>query len=681
MTVDINSLNPRQREAVTHIDGPVLVLAGAGSGKTRVITVRIAYLIERGVRPENILGVTFTNKAAGEMRERVAGTIGPELARRVNLSTFHALGARILREDIEHLGYGKRFTILDEGDRVRVVKQVLKELNLSGTGMNEGRLLWIVSRAKNAMTTPARLPEAKYNPEMPRAQRVFDLYNRALVNLNAVDFDDLLLLPVRLMKEHPDVRDKYRHRFRYVMVDEYQDTNPIQLELLEQLVAPPKHNLMVVGDDDQSIYGFRGAVADNILRFERLFDDTRVVTLDQNYRSVGTILDAANSVIANNRKRKAKKLWSDLGTGRPVQSIAFDDAYTEAKYIAGRIAGQSKQQGRPLHHFAVLYRSNAQSRVLEEAFRAARVPYRMLGGKSLFDRKDVRDVIAYARLVLNPADELALRRVINYPTRAVGTKTVADLDAHSRRTGTPLHQVARNAIDKSDTPTKARDGLRHFFAVLDETRAQLRGQPASALRGILDRMLDRIGIERAILASEKNAKVARVRWRIVTELLEGIDNATGDGAFARLDDYVQRASLDDVATNKDEEDVARGKATLLTLHSSKGLEFPIVFMVGMNDGLLPHRNALESSDGVPEERRLCYVGMTRAREELILTRARFAVKRNERLSLKPSRFLTEIPGELITESAAAARTEDDVAQDNRNEANFEAIKALLNGKS
>ncbi len=585
--VDLRSLNPPQREAASHIDGPALVLAGAGSGKTRVITFRIAHLIEQGIAPSNILGVTFTNKAAREMRERVAGLIDPKVARRVHLSTFHALGAALLREDIERLGFTRPFVILDESDRFRAIKDVLRELNLHGTRSNEARLLQIVSRAKNARTSPARLPEAKYNPEMPRAQRVYDLYQLRLHTLNAVDFDDLLLLPVRLLAEHSDLREKWRQRFRYIMVDEYQDTNPIQLELLQLLAAPPSPNLMVVGDDDQSIYAFRGAVSDYILRFDEFFPGTKVVALEQNYRSKGTILQCANAVIANNDKRHSKTLWSDLGDGDPVASVQLESDIDEAAYIAKRIRGQAAAQQRPWHDFAILYRVNPQARALEEALRAQQVPYRVVGGQSLFDRKEARDVLSYLRLLVNPRDEVALRRVINYPTRGLGTTTVAHLIEQARASERTLWDTLEMAVREGSLSGRAADGAEQLVALVRDSRRSLRGLDVSGLSSFGLRYVEAAGSPAAIRSQEKNANVARARWDIVRDLIDSLSRAQGETAFGALDDMVSKLSLDDGAFSSTDEDEAKGRVTLMTLHSSKGLEFPVVVMCGMSEGLLP----------------------------------------------------------------------------------------------
>jgi DNA helicase-2/ATP-dependent DNA helicase PcrA len=496
--IDLRTLNPPQREAVTHLRGPALVLAGAGSGKTRVITFRVAWLIEQGVSPANILGVTFTNKAANEMRERLAHLIAPDIAGRVQLSTFHSLGNSILREDIERLGYRTPFTIVDDGDQHRIINAILGELKLSGSSANPAALLATISRAKSALTTPAKHPDARYNPAMPRAQRIFDRYNQALKNLNAVDFDDLISLPTRLLSEYPELSAKYRDRFRYVMVDEYQDTNPAQLRLLEELVGPPDYNLMVVGDDDQSIYAFRGAVSEYILNFERYFANTRVIALEQNYRSVGSVLSAANAVIANNATRRQKTLWSELGAGEKIDLVEHDTDVDEAEWIATSIDDGVVRQGRRFDDYAILVRSNGQARTLEEALRVARIPYRLIGGQSLFDKKESRDVVAYLRLLVTTRDELAVRRVVNYPARQIGTETLAKLDARAQSDSSSMWNALKEACDDTTLPARTREGIRQFVALVENGRKRLRAATRAELGEVVRDYIAETGLASAI---------------------------------------------------------------------------------------------------------------------------------------------------------------------------------------
>ena len=675
----LSGLNPQQREATEHMDGPLLVLAGAGSGKTRVITTRVAYLIQRGVRPESILAVSFTNKAANEMRERVAALVSPEVARRVHLSTFHALGAAILREDIQQLGFQKPFTIIDEGERRRMVRLILKELRLDGTKAGAARILTLISRAKNAMLEPAAMPEARYDPEMPRAQRLYDVYNTGLRNQNAVDFDDLLLLPTRLMEENEDLRDKYRGRFRFVMVDEYQDTNPLQLRMLDQLVSEPVRNLVVVGDDDQSIYGFRGASTDTILRFDTMFPGARVVALEQNYRSVGSVLNAANNLIRHNPARRKKELWSDLGAGRKIISFEHSTPAAEADFVAQWIRRQAEAEQRSWHDFAILYRSNTQAHVFEEVLRAREVPYRVLGGQSLFDNKEVRDLIAYLRLVLNPRDDLALRRVVNVPPRGIGTATFERINAAARR-GSSLFDALASVGNDTSLQARTRDGIRGLVSAVRGARDAIRSSSAGELEAIVRDYSKALGLEQGIYAAESNPNAARARWAAVDSLLDGLGRAEGNSAWMALDAWVAHASLESRSSDEAEER-SRHRVTLLTIHASKGLEFPVVFMTGMNEGLLPHSRALEELGGVEEERRLCYVGMTRAKQRLFMTRAASTTKRQRRFAMKPSRFLAELPRDLVEERVYRGEPQRSPEQAREVAASFAKMREILKAEN
>lgn len=649
LTPDFSTLNGPQYEAVTHIDGPALVLAGAGSGKTRVITYRIAYLVHQGIRPESIVAVSFTNKAAGEMRERVASVLGATVARKVVLSTFHALGAQILRENLGAVGLVRPFNILDENERRRIIRSVLKELNLDGSAVGAANLLALISKAKNEMTTPAGLREARFNPDVPRAQIVFERYQAALRNFNAVDFDDLLVLPTELLRANDDLRDHYREKFRYFMVDEFQDTNQIQLYLLDMLVDPAHRNLVVVGDDDQSIYGFRGAVSDTILNFDRMFPGCKVVTLDQNYRSVSTVLHAANAVIANNPKRRAKSLWSDLGSGRKIRSVSLQTQNDEGDFVAEWIHRQADHELRGWEDFAILYRSNNQTQFFEEALRARKIPYRIIGGQSVFDHKEVRDLLAYLKLILQPNDELALRRIINFPARGIGTVTLANLIERARTENTSLWESIQNAEEDDSFNAKTARELRLLVAAVESAQHGLDEAPASELGPRIQEFVETIRLQAAIFAAEPSQAQATFRWAVIDRLLRGLDRIQGENAFEALERWVTDVSLDasNIATGDEKEDTK--SVTLMTVHASKGLEFPIVFLVGMNEGILPHKRALEEFRGVEEERRLCYVGMTRAKERLVLTRARWMLSTQENRRILPSRFLKEIPEELLEE--------------------------------
>lgn len=654
--IDLSTLNPPQREAVTHRDGPMLVLAGAGSGKTRVITYRIAHLVQSGVPPEQIVAVSFTNKAAGEMRERVADVLGSDTSKKVVLSTFHALGAQILRDNVKRVGLVRPFNIVDEGERRRIVRSVLKELNLDGSSAGAANLLALVSKAKNAMTTPSRMREARFNPDIPRAQIIYERYQAALRNLNSVDFDDLLLLPTLMLREHEDLREAYRERFGYMMVDEFQDTNAIQLAMLDALVDPEKRNLVVVGDDDQSIYGFRGAESDTILHFDRMFPGCRVVTLDQNYRSVGTVLRAANAVIANNPKRREKSLWSDLSPGRPIRSVSLQTQTDEAEFVAEWIHRQADHELRGWQEFAILYRSNNQVGFFEEALRRRGVPYRVVGGQSVFDNKEVRDLLAYLKVVLQPLDELSLRRIVNFPNRGIGTVTLTALLERAQAHDKTLWDILQEAVDDDTFNERTTREVRLLIAAVEEAREGLEHLDAKLLAERVAHFVDIIGFQTAIYAAEPSQGQARYRWGVVERLIENLERVGGVNALDALERWVTDVSLDasNISTSDDDDDSKT--VTLMTVHASKGLEFPIVFLVGMNDGILPHRRALEEPRGVEEERRLCYVGMTRAKERLVLTRARWSVSSQEKRRILPSRFLKEVPPDLLEERELAGDT-------------------------
>lgn len=651
--LDLRSLNPPQLQAVTHKDGPMLVLAGAGSGKTRVITYRIAYLVEQGVAPESIVAVSFTNKAAGEMRERVADVMGATRAKSVVLSTFHALGAQILRENVKRVGLIRPFNIVDEGERRRLLRAVLKELNLDGSSAGAANLLGLISRAKNEMTTPSRMREARFNPDVPRAQLLYERYEAALRNLNAVDFDDLLLLPTKMLLEHDDLRERYRETFRYFMVDEFQDTNNIQLRMLDALVDPKTQNLAVVGDDDQSIYGFRGAESDTILNFDKMLPNARVVTLDQNYRSVGSVLRAANAVISNNPKRRDKSLWSDLGSGHRIRSVSLQTTSDEAEFVAEWIERQADRELRGWQDFAVLYRSNNQAMAFEEAFRRRQLPYRVVGGQSAFDQKEVRDLLAYLKVVLQPHDDLSLRRIINFPTRGIGTVTLTQLLERAQRDAKPLWLTLQEACDDESLPDATTRELRLLVAAVEAAQEGLDGMEARELAGRVEEFVGLIGLQRAIFASEQSDKLAHWRWDVIARLIKNLERISGEHALDALERWVTDVSLDaNSISTRDDDDDAKA-VTMMTVHASKGLEFPIVFLVGMNEGILPHRRALDELRGVEEERRLCYVGMTRAKERLVLTRARWATAGDKKTRLLPSRFLKEVPEDLLDDREIA----------------------------
>lgn len=675
MHLQLDLLNPQQRKAVKHIGGPMLILAGAGSGKTRVITHRVGYLIREGIAPSSILAVSFTNKAAAEMRERVSGLIGSTLADKVHLSTFHSLGNEILRHHISKLGFRSSFTILDQGDQLNVVKDVMDELKLDPERVEPRMLLFLISRAKMALSEPSKLPEFKYHPAMPFAQRAYRTYQSALRGLNAVDFDDLIVLPVKLFREHEKVRKKYGELFQYVMVDEYQDTNHTQLMFLEELVKD-HHNIVVVGDDDQSIYAFRGAVSGNILKIEKTFPGTKVVKLEQNYRSTNAILNAANGLIAHNRHRKDKNLWSAKGEGEKITIVQCEDEREESEFVAAEIDGLRFNHGYDYRDFAVLYRVNPQSRLFEEAFRTYRIPYKLLGSAEFFDRKEVKDFIAYLKTCLNPKDEVSLRRIINVPSRGIGPTTVerisekaAELELSTFET---IRRIAAEKLDVQGIGHASTSHLSDFIRIIERYAAAFEDtESATETARALLRDTHMINY---IRSQEKSPKIASRRVENLEEILSGIAQFESRNG-GTLDGYLTRITLDRTSPNNEDED--EDAVHCMTIHSSKGLEFPVVFMVGLEEGYLPHARSLDEIGGVDEERRLAYVGITRAQERLVmslsLTRSRYG-KQDDR---EPSRFLEELPEDQVSSNTAERSTTLAEKREEQNQKYLSALKSAI----
>jgi len=656
MNLDLHLLNPEQFEATTHVDGPLLILAGAGSGKTRVLTHRVGHLIDQGVDPKHILAVSFTNKAAHEMAERVSKLIGPKYARKVHMSTFHSLGHEILRRDIDALGYKKPFTILDSVDQQALVRQVFADLALDPKLVDPKAVLSLVSKAKMALTQPAQLEKSRFSPETPFAQRVFRHYQSALKGLNAVDFDDLLALPVRIFRADDERREWWAKRFRYVMIDEFQDTNHTQLEFMHELVKD-HHNICVVGDDDQSIYAFRGAVSSNILEFEHNYEGTKVIKLEQNYRSTNHILDAANAVIAHNVQRKAKTLWSAKGDGELLRWVECASEREEAEFVAVELRRLKEDLSWSWRDFAILYRVNPQARLFEEALRQEDIPYEVIGGQEFYDRKEVKDVVAYLRLCLNPDDENAARRIVNVPNRGIGAILMERLSDFALVNGLTFYETLGQAALKPGLV----DGIGHavgerleaFVALIDEFHDRFHdaqfGQKDMAEEA--RELVQRLHFDDYLRSQEKSQKIAARRVDNVDTLLSDL-HQFGQRHGGDLDKYLTRLALDRSAHNKDP-DVIEDTVRLMTLHTSKGLEFPGVFLVGMEDGYLPHQNALDNPREIPEERRLAYVGITRAKELLTMTNARVRMKYGKELTREPSIFLSEIPTDLVAHERGA----------------------------
>ncbi|MBL8955995.1 MAG: UvrD-helicase domain-containing protein [Myxococcaceae bacterium] len=639
--MDLSGLNAPQREAVMTTEGPLLVLAGAGSGKTRVIIHRLAWLMQKKKVPaRSILAVTFTNKAASEMRERAVQLAGPQ-AKKVSLQTFHAFGADVMREHATKLGFPKKFAIADMGDQISIIKRAMRERNVDDREFDSRKVLSIISRAKNSRTEPQPKPEGQGDDYDLVAHLVYPLYQLALKAQGAVDFDDLLLLPARLFEKRPDVKKEYTDRFQYLMVDEYQDTNTAQLELLVHL-AGDKKNVCVVGDDDQCIYSWRGAEVKNILDFEKHFPGGKEVRLEQNYRSSSVILDAANAVIAKNPERKDKKMWTDQLGGAVIQSVACPDENEEARWVAFNVR-KAMGNGLSADDIAILYRTNGQARPIEEALREQGVFYEVIGGQEFFDKREVKDVIAYFKAIANPLDQMSLLRIVNVPARGIGDVTLERLSTFAQENDKPLWDVLKAAADVPDLPRGAAEKVGEFCDLMERYRAEFaKGHLGHTTR----KLLEEIDFAAAARASTNSPTAAARKVQAVEELIRSLETfETKEGARARLMNYLHRLSLD--TREEEEEPDRKGSVTLMTLHSAKGLEWKHVFLIGLEEDLLPHSGMQGEPPNPEEERRLAYVGITRARERLVLTRAANRVKRGKVLPRTPSRFLSDLPEALV----------------------------------
>jgi len=624
--LDLGKLNPPQREAVLHGDGPLLVLAGAGSGKTRVIAHRIAHLVGRGVPANAILAMTFTNKAAGEMRERVASLLGAKRAREAVIGTFHAFGLSLVRAHARRLGLPPRLAIADSADQVQLVKRALRDRRIDDRKFDVYRVLSLISRAKGEGRAPEPKLEGRGDDYDLAAHAAFDRYQRSLRAMGMVDFDDLIALPVKLLTEDEALRAEVQGRHRHLLVDEYQDTSAGQLALL-RLLAGDRRNLCAVGDDDQSIYGWRGAVLQNLLAFDRHFPGAREIRLTQNYRSSGSILACANGVIAENPARKPKALWTDRGNGEPVTLAALPGEDEEAAFVVERIR-ELAARGRKLDEVAVLFRTNAQSRPFEERLRAEGLPYDVVGGPAFFDRKDVRDLLAYLKLVANPDDEVAFLRVANVPARGLGDATMEKLQALAVERGSSVPAIAREAPAELG-PAAPR--VAAFVALLDELRGSFTGKPLGAAARAL--------VERVGLGAAKGDEPPRADF--FESVCRSLDAHQTSQAKATLAGWLARLALD--GRSEEAAPGEGGRDVLMTLHAAKGPEFPVVFLVGLEEDLLPHGGMQGQPRDLEEERRLCYVGITRAREQLFLTRAAARDRRGQRAPRTPSRFLEALP--------------------------------------
>jgi DNA helicase-2/ATP-dependent DNA helicase PcrA len=663
----LGGLNPIQREAATAPDGPLLIVAGAGSGKTRVLTHRIAYLIAaRRVSPFGLLAITFTNKAAGEMKERVSSLVGP-VAHRMWVSTFHSACARILRREAARVGLRSSFTIYDQSDSVRLVDYVRRDLNLDPKRFPARQLHARISAFKNDLVTPDEVLDAAVTPPERRYADVYREYQRRLLEASAVDFDDLLLLAVRLFQDHPDALARWRHRFAYVLVDEFQDTNFAQWELV-RLLTSEHRNVMVVGDADQAVYGFRGADYRNLLRFEEEFPDATVIILEQNYRSTQAILDAANAVIANNAARKPKQLWTEQIGGELLTRYQAEDEHDEAAFCAHEALRLTDADGYQYRDLAIFYRTNAQSRVIEEALVRGGVPYRVFGGVKFYDRREVKDALAYLRGLVNPDDEVSWKRIANVPKRGVGDTSVAKVDAYARAAGLTFRDALREAA-VAGVSGRALGGIQDLMELMTLFEQAAATGVARTVEAILEHSgyLAELESERSIEAQGRIENLQEFVG-VCREFDEALDagNLTGlpaiagvgsdgdtDGPVvaptgtARVAAFLEAVSLVTDLDTADGEGEDHSAVTLMTLHAAKGLEFPVVFITGLEDGVFPHLRSLGDPEGLEEERRLCYVGITRARERLYLCHAWRRTLYGATDYYTASRFLHEIPEELI----------------------------------
>ena len=652
----LDGLNGPQRDAVTHQGSPLLIVAGAGSGKTRVLTRRIAYLLgERDVHPGSVLAITFTNKAAGEMKERVADLVG----RRSDImwvSTFHSACVRILRREAKHFGYTSSFSIYDQADSHRLMAMVCRELDLDPRRYQPRQFSYAVSNFKNELIDyETALARAESHHEKMVAE-AYELYQRRLTEANAFDFDDLIMTTVHLLQAFPDVAENYRRRFRHVLVDEYQDTNHAQYVLVRELVgtgvisgedepAVPPAELCVVGDADQSIYAFRGATIRNILQFEEDYPDTRVILLEQNYRSTQTILSAANAVISRNSGRKAKRLWSDSGDGAKIVGYVADDEHAEAQFVADEIDRLTDEGEARTGDVAVFYRTNAQSRVLEEIFVRVGLPYRVVGGTRFYERREIRDALAYLRFLANPEDSVSLRRILNVPKRGIGDRAEAMVEALAQRDRGTFFQALRHAADAPGIATRSVNAIEGFVELTDELRQLVTDGVGPA--AVLEATLDRTGYVAELSESDDPQDETRLDNLRELVAVAGEYEASED-SDGSLPGFLEQVSLVADADEIPEGDDHDGMVTLMTLHTAKGLEFPVVFLTGLEDGVFPHQRSLGgNAQELEEERRLAYVGITRARERLYLSRSLLRSAWGAPAHNPASRFLAEIPDELI----------------------------------
>ncbi|PZD97876.1 DNA helicase PcrA [Paenibacillus sambharensis] len=638
----VERLNPRQQEAVKATEGPLLIMAGAGSGKTRVLTHRIAYLIDkRRVAPWSILAITFTNKAAREMRERVAALVGPG-GDDIWVSTFHSMCVRILRKDISRIGFSTSFSILDSADQLSVIRNCMKDQNIDTKKFEPKAVQAAISSAKNELVTPERFEQKVGDYFQQIVADVYKSYQKRLKSNNSLDFDDLIMTTIQLFKEVPEVLDFYQNKFRYLHVDEYQDTNRAQY-MLCRMLADKQHNICVVGDSDQSIYRWRGADITNILNFEGDYPEAKTIFLEQNYRSTANILNAANAVIKQNTGRKPKKLWTDRGEGEPIAVYQADSEHEEGYFVTGEIR-KNRMNGRKYADHAILYRTNAQSRVIEEILIKSDIPYQIVGGIKFYDRKEIKDLLAYLRLISNPTDDISLARIINVPKRGIGDTTLGKIASEATLRGVSMYEVLGN-LEGVDVAGKTRAALTDFRELIDNLTRMV---DYLSVTELTEKMLEFIKYREEL--ERENTLESKSRLENIDEFL----SVTMDFE-ARNDDKSLVAFLTDLALiadidsmNKAEDEDAQDAVVLMTMHSAKGLEFPVVFIIGMEEGVFPHSRAFSDNEELEEERRLAYVGITRAEQQLFLTCARMRTLFGRTAANAPSRFLQEVPDSVKT---------------------------------
>ena len=640
MSLDLETLkkelNPEQYRAVTSIDGAILIIAGAGSGKTRVITFRIAHMLDMGIPQSQILALTFTNKAAKEMEDRVKELTGRKL-QNLTVSTFHAFGVRVLRQDIDKLGYRENFSIYDETDRTALIKECGRELQFSPDAMDIYKISQLFSNIKTG--------RKNWQGENDMYRQLYESYQEGLKLFNAVDFDDLIVLPIKLFREHPEVLARYRERYKYIMVDEFQDTSHQQYELMHLLAD---QNVAVVGDDDQSIYSWRGADYQNIINFEKDFKVTEI-RLEQNYRSTGTILDAANGVISHNTNRKDKKLWSGKGEGKPIEIFMPQNETEEASFIAESIQGIAMEDRRKYDEFGVLIRANTQSRFIEEAFLENNIPYTMSGGTSFFERKEIKDVISYLRVISNHDDDINLLRIINVPRRGIGRAAIQVINDEAENLGSTLWTSIHSLVHAEASPASdvLKEDLETFETLIESQRQKLMSGRGLAKK--VREMLEEIDYKSYLVTEySKSEKAVRFKLKNIELFLEMMERweIDPDNSNPSLFNYLNRVTLMSRDNGDDEND--KGKVNLMTIHASKGLEFPVVFIAGAEEGLIPHQRSVDENGGdVEEERRLFYVAITRAREKLLISSCMKRRKQMSVIECTPSRFLDEIPANLV----------------------------------